>query len=211
MNRELMNRWRANLDEARQLARETAQRAGRTRVTSQSRTNGWWLALCAVVAGVAGAAAMYLLDPVLGRGRRVMLADRSAATLRDARERADRARRMAGGRLGGIAQEAFHIGDEPMPNDASLAAKLESELFRSPSIPKGKINVNVEAGRVILRGEVDSARQRSTLERKAAGIAGVTEVENLLHLPGEPAVVSTPSGELMPGAASDTPTPNLPG
>jgi BON domain len=192
MNKELMNRWRANLDEARQLARETAQRAGRTRVTTESRTNGWWLALIALVAGAAGAAAMYLLDPAHGRRRRAMLADRSAAALRDAGQQADKARRLAGGRLGGLAQEAFHIGDDPMPNDASLAAKVETELFRDPSVPKGNININVEDGRVVLRGEVESARQRAALTRRAKGISGVTEVENLLHVPGEPIVASNP-------------------
>jgi osmotically-inducible protein OsmY len=74
-----------------------------------------------------------------------------------------------------------------MPNDASLAAKVESELFRDPDLPKGDININVEQGVVVLRGEVADAGTSERLEKSARAIPGVWEVENLLHLPGEPA------------------------
>lgn len=35
-----------------------------------------------------------------------------------------------------------------------LAAKVETELFGNPRIPKGALNVNVEDGVVIVRGQV---------------------------------------------------------
>jgi hyperosmotically inducible periplasmic protein len=210
MNTDLKRRWRSNIDEARQLARETAKAGREIRVPTRRRNDGWRAVLLALAAGAAGAVAMYLLDPIQGKRRRAMLADQSAAAVRDAADRADKARRLAAGRLGGVAQEAFHIGQGSVANDAALAAKVETELFRSPSVPKGTININVEAGRVVLRGEIDTARQRSALERKAKSIAGVLEVENLLHLPGEPVVASAPRGVVASQEIADSPAPNLP-
>jgi osmotically-inducible protein OsmY len=78
-------------------------------------------------------------------------------------------------------------GTEPLLNDAALAMKVESELFRDLDVPKGSMNVNVEQGVVVLRGEVGDATTREQLERAAREIAGVWAVDNLLHLPGEPA------------------------
>jgi osmotically-inducible protein OsmY len=40
---------------------------------------------------------------------------------------------------------------------------------------------------VVLRGEVPTDAMREKLEKRASAIAGVWSVENLLHLPGEPA------------------------
>jgi osmotically-inducible protein OsmY len=65
--------------------------------------------------------------------------------------------------------------------------KVESELFRDPSVPKGSININVEQGVVVLRGEVPDPELAERLEHEARAIPGVWEVENLLHGPGEPA------------------------
>jgi osmotically-inducible protein OsmY len=69
---------------------------------------------------------------------------------------------------------------------------VETELFRDPSIPKGDININVERGIVVLRGQVDTAGQREELIRKAKSIAGVLRVDSLLHLPDEPAPPEPP-------------------
>jgi hypothetical protein len=195
MGTDLNNRWRANIAEARRLARETARlRMARIETPGKQRRSGFLgLAggLLAILAGAAGAAAMFLLDPIAGRRRRAMLADRTAAALRNAGEQIEKGRRYATAQLGGRAQSLAHPGDGgPMPNDASLAAKVETELFRDPSVPKGKININVEQGTVVLRGEARSARQRHSLERRAERIPGVEGVENLLHIPEEPAVVS---------------------
>jgi osmotically-inducible protein OsmY len=159
--------------------------------------------MVAILAGAAGAAAMYLLDPVTGRGRRAVLADRTAAMMRDAGQRLERGQRYAKAQVGGALQGISHLGDGgPMPNDASLTAKVETELFRDPSVPKGKININVEQGTVVMRGEVSTQRQRDTLERRAERIPGVAGVENLLHLPGEPVLAAPARGE--PVISSDT-------
>jgi osmotically-inducible protein OsmY len=73
-------------------------------------------------------------------------------------------------------------------NDATLKDRVESELMRDPSMPKGAININAEQGIVVLRGEVATEEQRAAIESRAAQVRGVWYVENLLHLPGEPAV-----------------------
>ena len=72
-------------------------------------------------------------------------------------------------------------------NDATLKERVESELFRDPEVPKGAININAEQGIVVLRGEVSDETMRESLAARAGEIEGVWYVENLLHLPGEPA------------------------
>jgi osmotically-inducible protein OsmY len=69
-------------------------------------------------------------------------------------------------------------------DDATLVDKVESEIFRDPTAPKGRININAERGRVVLRGEVDQPEQISALEAAVREVPGVKDVENLLHLPG---------------------------
>ena len=72
-------------------------------------------------------------------------------------------------------------------DDATLVDKVESAIFRDPAVPKGRININAERGRVVLRGEVDQSEQISALDAAARQVPGVKDVENLLHLPGTPA------------------------
>ena len=59
--------------------------------------------------------------------------------------------------------------------------KVESEVFRDHSIPKGQINVNAENGVVVLRGQVESSDLVEELERRVRKVHGVQGVENLLH------------------------------
>jgi osmotically-inducible protein OsmY len=42
-------------------------------------------------------------------------------------------------------------------------------------------------GKVVLRGEADSAEMIEELVGRARSVQGVQEVESLLHTPGEPA------------------------
>lgn len=158
----------------RALPRERQRRERRARVL-------------AFAGGVAvGAAVFYLLDPILGRTRRARLADQAAARGRDAVEGAERLGRRVASDLEGRTQAARHGADEyEAPNDVTLARKVESEILGRPEIPKGSILVNVERGRVVLRGRVDRAQLRDELTRLVLAVEGVDEVENLVHLPGE--------------------------
>jgi osmotically-inducible protein OsmY len=72
-------------------------------------------------------------------------------------------------------------------NDPALVRKVESEVFRGEEIPKGNISVNAEYGVIYLRGEVPSQDVMDELTTRARSVDGVRAVENLTHLPGEPA------------------------
>jgi osmotically-inducible protein OsmY len=113
-----------------------------------------------------GAALAYFFDPQNGRARR-------KETIKRIVQLSQRQR----GRLTARAQ----------PDDVTLARQVESEIFGDADVPKGQINVNAEEGRVVLRGEVESAEMIEELVSKARKVQGVQEVENLLHTPGQAA------------------------
>jgi osmotically-inducible protein OsmY len=75
----------------------------------------------------------------------------------------------------------FRPGAKEQPNDATLAHKVESILFRDPRVPKGQISINAEKGSAFLRGQVDPPELIAELEARVRKIAGVQQVENLLH------------------------------
>ena len=110
-----------------------------------------------------GAGLAYFFDPENGKSRRKATVKRVAVMTRRTREQ------------------------QPRQDDAILARKVESELFRDAGVPKGKINVDAEQGKVVLRGEADSPEMIDALAGKARNVQGVQEVENLLHTPGQPA------------------------
>lgn len=145
----------------------------------------------AMVLGFAGGVAVgaliaYLVDPVLGRTRRARLADQAAARGRDVFEDAERfGRRVTSDVEGRVEAARYGAEGYTPPNDVTLASKVESEVLGRPEIPKGSVLVNVEHGRVVLRGTVDRPELRDELTRWVLGVEGVDEVENLVHLPGE--------------------------
>jgi hypothetical protein len=157
-------------------------------VTGEDRPSIAGRLMLALGAALGGALAAFVLDPERGRTRRAMLADRGAALARRARGELGRIGRHAGSLAAGKLQELRnHGGSEAMPNDATLANKVESELFSDPEIPKGQININVEQGTVVLRGELPSQERVDQVEARVRRIPGVWEVRNLMHAAGTPA------------------------
>jgi hypothetical protein len=142
------------------------------------------LSLAAVIA-----AAMYFFDRENGKRRRHMAADRTAGLFRRKIRLLDRGRRRAASAGRGALQKAKHRNEEekPQPNDATLKAKVETEVFRDARVPKGRVDVNAENGVVYLRGEVDSPDLVAELEEATRKVHGVREVENQLHAPGSKA------------------------
>ncbi|HLM93606.1 MAG TPA: BON domain-containing protein [Gaiellaceae bacterium] len=136
-----------------------------------------------------GAALAYFFDPETGNRRRSMTRDRVLAFFRRTGRQAGRAGQAAKSQAYGVTQEAVHLKDRTneQPDDAALAHKVETELFRDADVPKGDINVNAENGVVFLRGEVADESLAEALGKSARKIQGVREVENLLHTPGTPA------------------------
>jgi osmotically-inducible protein OsmY len=132
---------------------------------------------------VLGAALAYFFDPENGKRRRKVAIDRFAGLSRR------HGRRLAKGMAAetrGLKQKATHLKEEPkpQPDDVTLARKVETEIFRGPDVPKGKINVNAENGIVVLRGEAETPEMIEDLAKKAREVQGVRDVENLLHVPG---------------------------
>ena len=137
--------------------------------------------------GAAMAAALaYFFDPETGNRRRSMTRDRVLAFFRRTGHQAGRAGQAAKSQAYGVTQKALHLKDRTKkePDDATLAHKVETELFRDADVPKGDINVNAENGVVYLRGQVADEGLAETLGKSARKIQGVREVENLLHTPG---------------------------
>ncbi len=127
-----------------------------------------------------GAALMYFFDPQRGRRRRAVTRDRTAATVRRASDRARKKGRYMEGKAHGLVHEMRGEAPKPSRNDATLKHKIESEVLRNYD---GKINVNVDHGVAVLRGELQQPEQITKLEEDVARVPGVKSVENLLHLP----------------------------
>ncbi len=83
-------------------------------------------------------------------------------------------------------------------DDTELVHKVESVVFRDPSLPKGKVSINAENGKIFLRGQVDGPDTIVRVEKAVRDVEGVETVENLLHLPGTPA--PHPKGGALLGA-----------
>jgi osmotically-inducible protein OsmY len=127
-----------------------------------------------------GAALSYFFDSQNGKRRRKMAADRFAGL---SRRHGKRLAKGAASQAHGLTQKATHLKEEPkpQPDDVTLARKVETEIFRDADVPKGKINVNAENGKIVLRGEVDSDEMIDDLVSKARKVQGVQDVENLLQ------------------------------
>jgi hypothetical protein len=130
-----------------------------------------------------GAALAYFFDLDNGRRRRKETIKRLAAF---GRRHGRRLQRGVTSEAYGWKQKVTHRKEEPkpQPDDVTLARKVETEIFRGPDVPKGRINVNAENGVIVLRGEAETPEMIEDLAQKAREVQGVREVENLLHVPG---------------------------
>jgi hypothetical protein len=157
------------------------------------------LATAAATGGIAlGALLQYFLDPTAGRRRRHTARDRAISRMRRGERRAALRARRAESRALGIARRmvnAARRGQREPLDEVTLAHKVESELYRRARVPKGQISINAEDGVVFLRGVIDRQEDIERIGAAARQIAGVREVENLIHLPGTPAPASRPKSE----------------
>jgi osmotically-inducible protein OsmY len=128
----------------------------------------------------------------------------AAAWLAKNQETAKRYADRYAGKAKGMAGSAPGVGRPPAEerlNDPALARKVESEVFRDKDIPKGHVNVNVEYGVVYLRGEMPDRELMDELVARTRRVDGVRGVENLTHLPNEPAPAKDEAGQ---GATSQS-------
>jgi osmotically-inducible protein OsmY len=129
-----------------------------------------------------GALIAYFFDAQSGRSRRAEARQRVPAVFRRTTAKAGQAGRAASSQATAVKAKAAHRkeAEKPQPDDVTLARKVETEIFRDAEVPKGKINVNAENGKVVLRGEVDEPSLIEDLEQRTKKVQGVREVENLL-------------------------------
>jgi hypothetical protein len=157
------------------------------------------LATAAAAGGIAlGALLQYFLDRTAGRRRRHTARDRAMSRMRRGERRAALRARRAESRALGIARRTVNAarrGQREPLDEVTLAHKVESELYRRARVPKGQISINAEDGVVFLRGVIDRQEDIERIGAAARQIAGVREVENLIHLPGTPAPASRPKSE----------------
>ena len=157
------------------------------------------LAAVAATGGIAlGALLQYFLDRTAGRRRRHTARDRAMSRLRRGERRAALRARRAESRALGIARRTVNAarrGQREPLDEAALAHKVESELYRRARVPKGQISINAEDGIVFLRGVIDRQQDIERIGAVARQIAGVRDVETLIHLPGTPAPASRPRSE----------------
>jgi hypothetical protein len=153
-----------------------------------------------LVVSAFSAVGAYFLDPDQGARRRNVARDRALALLRRGGREAAGQARYAGGRAAGAVHEVRQkatpdkVAAKPL-NEQTLIRKVETEIFRDPAVPKGDIKVDAAGAVVTLRGQATSQEQIDALVRQAEEIPEVERVENLLHLPGEPAPTRTDAPE----------------
>lgn len=160
-------------------------RGRRQRTPGKRRISGAFLLGAAVGAGLA-----YLFDPERGRRRRHVARDKVVSVSRRSVRGVGRTVRVTAAQTRGHAQglaHRLHPGPQEELDDATLAHKVESVIYRDPKVPKGKISINAENGVVFLRGELEPSEVIADLEKTVRKIPGVRDVDNLLHLPGTPA------------------------
>jgi len=166
------------------------RRRGPSGTPEQARAQ---IVLIAAPAMAAGVALEYFFDPHSGRRRRKLVRDRVRRTVRRRARAVGRQAHYEAGKVIGVSHAIAHRHHgTPELDDVSLVRKVESELFRDRTVPKGQISINADRGIVVLRGELDDSQQIRHIENAARKICGVRDVENLLHKPGVPAPPSHP-------------------
>jgi hypothetical protein len=137
---------------------------------------------------VLGALLAYFFDPQNGKRRRHTTVDRTTGFFRSGARKSERTGRAVAAEAYGVSQKVRHLREEPKEfDDATLADKVRSEVFRPADAPKGDVSVNVQKGVVQLRGQVERPELIEELVEKVRTVQGVKDVENLLHLRGTPA------------------------
>ena len=134
-----------------------------------------------------GAAVSYFGDRENGARRRATAKDKLAALYRRLVRKGEQRARGAGAYVSGRTQRVKHIRETPKEyDDATLAQKVQSEVFRPADAPKGDVDVNVADGVVELRGQVADAEMIDELVGKVRRVQGVRDVQSFLEAPDKP-------------------------
>lgn len=146
-----------------------------------------------IAGALAGAGAMYLLDPDRGGRRRARLRDRTARARRRVGDGLDATARDLGNRARGAASELrSRLRREGEVDDTILYERVRSAIGRAVSHP-GAIEVTLANGAATLRGDVVE-QELDTLLRAVARVRGVSEVVDEMVAHRDPGSVPSLQG-----------------
>jgi gas vesicle protein len=153
--------------------------------------NGMRTVFSFALGAATGAAAAHFLDPDSGRKRRNQARDQATSKASTAASVVTSQAHSAVGTVKGAASAVTPTQREPM-DDATLADRVRSEIFRPADAPKSSVSVDVQAGVAYLRGEVADQAWIDRLGAETRKVEGIEGVKNLLHAPGTPAPAAEP-------------------
>jgi len=131
-----------------------------------------------MIGGAVGAALTYLLDPERGFERRARLLGGVGSALARSRQELNRRPRQLQSRAG-VAVELQVAG--PV-DDLTVLSRVESVLHAIPDFPRSSVEAEVVDGRLVLRGDVGSAKLAREIVDTASQVRSVASVENLLRV-----------------------------
>lgn len=85
--------------------------------------------------------------------------------------------------VAGIATGFGGGADEAAERDQEVTSRVEAELLRDATIPRGQFSINTVDNVVYIRGTATSQEQIDEIERRVKVLPGVDAVINLLRLP----------------------------
>lgn len=154
------------------------------------RKAGWGERIAWLAAGTAlGATVAYLLDPDRGQARRAELEQQTGRLAREAAETARGSLEDGAQRAAGTVREA--APELESPSDAVVLERVRADAIGPSSARNSGIVTTIDDGVVAVRGQVESDRQREDLLGRIRAVDGVRDIEDLTHLPGEPAPTRT--------------------
>jgi hypothetical protein len=144
------------------------------------------------LAGLAGAALAYLLDPISGDARRTRLRARIMTVARRGTTV-----ETAGAPLseGVVPEPSVEISDTPEEprkeaialgpgttptDDEAIASRIRTEVFGRPDLQTGRIVIDVVRGVVFLRGEMKDGHAIEEIMGRTRSVPGVRGVHNLI-------------------------------
>ncbi|HSH61063.1 MAG TPA: BON domain-containing protein [Acidimicrobiales bacterium] len=135
---------------------------------------------------VAGAAA-YFLDPRSGEGRRSRLKDQVQAKLGRTGDQVASTATHVENKFEGATSSVGQPGGQAPDDDKTLVDKIKSEILGGAAYAGHDVVVDAANGLVTLRGQVERPEEIEELGAAVSEVPGVRQVENYLHLPGDPA------------------------
>jgi hypothetical protein len=141
-----------------------------------------------LIAAVAGAAAMFFLEPRSGRRRRALARDKARHYARLVPSAFGRLGRRMAGPMHGAAHEAaarmhWYVAPPVPDRDQFIKERVESELGHARELPLSALNFDAADGVVRVRGTVPDAATAQDIIARVAKVTGVRAAESRMQTP----------------------------